>query len=74
MNQNTFSFLNRILNKIEDLVRHLVLLVKEDLTFLIEPVIGKVHNSNWFPVVWNLFACTVYHMRYFVGHYEFQIL
>ena len=54
MNEHTFGFVYCILNEVENLSCSLILLVKEDLTLLIEPVASNpvlqvVVSEGWSP-------------------------
>ena len=74
MNQDTFSLLDRWINKIENLIRSLVIRVEENLLVWIIPIICQVNHPNLVPVVLYLFPWAVYYMGYFVRDNEFQIL
>ena len=44
------------------------------LVVLIQPEEGEIGDSYWLPVILDLLACTVYYVRDFVSHDEFQVL
>lgn len=48
--------------------------IEKHLILLVHPVELEVHHANGLPVIGHLATRAVYNMRYFVGHYEFEVL
>ena len=74
MNQNTLTDLGGRIDEVKDLVSYLILSVKEYLVLLVQPVEGKVSDSNLFPHVLDLASSAVDDVSDFVCHYEFKVL
>lgn len=74
MDEDTLALLSCNFDEIENVFRSLVLLVKEDLAFIVLPEEGQVNYAKSFPLVLQLLASAVYHTRYFVHLYEIQVL
>lgn len=74
MDEHALRLLASVLNEVKDLLGGEVFLVEEDLVFLVEPVEGEIDDTNGFPVVGDLPACTVNDVRHLVSNNKLQIL
>ena len=77
MHQDALCLLHSCLNKVKYLGRDglpLLVVVKEDLIFLVKPVELQINDADGLPMIGYLAAGAVNHMRDLVGHHEFQVL
>ena len=74
MNQDTLALLVSIFDELKYLLSGDIVLVKEHLLLLVEPVECEVHNSHTLPLVLDLFARTVYDFGDLISHNEFDVL
>ena len=74
MNKNAFTFLVCILDEIKYLFGCDVILVKQNLLFLVKPMESQVYHAHTFPLVLYLLARTVYDLGYFVSNDKLHIL
>ena len=74
MDQHALTALSCRLNEFKDLVCDLVLRVKKDLILLVDPVVRQVGYPDALPHVSHGVSSAVDYMRYFVRHYELQVL
>ena len=74
MNQNAFGLFNCLFNEVEYGVTCLIFCIQNNLIVLIEPVERKVRNSNWLPVIHNLFASAIYYVGDLVSDDELDVL
>lgn len=74
MNENTLIFFDCVFDEIINCLCCSVFSIKNNLVFEIKPLKRKINNSTTFPVIWNLFSCTIDNMCYFVGNNEFLVL
>ena len=74
MHKHAFAFFVRILNEIKYLFGCDVILIKQNLLFLVKPVESKVYYAHTFPLVLDLLARAVYDLGYFVSNDKLHIL
>ena len=74
MHEDTLTALGSRINEVKDLVRHLVLHIKQDLILLIHPVVRQVGNADALPHVSHRVPRTIHNMSHLIRRYKFQIL
>ena len=74
MDEHALAALRRRVDELEDLVRHPVLHVEENLVLLVHPVEGQVRDADALPHVPHGVARTVHDVSYLVRNDELQVL
>lgn len=81
MYKDTFSLADSLFYEIKDSVflwLHIhfspLTMRKDNLVFRIHPIQIEIDDSDAFPVIWDFFARTIYHVRHLISHYKFQVL
>ena len=74
MYKYAFTFFVCIFNEIKYLFGCDVILVKQNLLFLVKPMEGEVYNSHTFPLILDLLARAVYDLGDFVSNDKLHIL
>ena len=74
MYKYAFAFLVCILDEIKYLFGCDVILVKQNLLFLVKPMEGKIYYPHAFPLVLDLLARAIYDLGDFVSYDKLHIL
>jgi hypothetical protein len=74
VDQNTLSCSQCTIDKVVAGIEDTILLVKDNLGFMIQPVVGQISDANGLPVVRHLTPCGIDDMSDFIGHNELQVL
>jgi len=74
MDEDPVLLVGGFFNEIEDFLGYLVMVIKDQLSVIIEPVKGEVLDSHRSPLVEHLPTCAVYYVSHLVRYHKLQIL